>query len=171
MRKSRVLSIDPGDESATVDCQALIQIVGGLARSGRTVDRGGWPPDQPRSLQLISTEAYDVWLITWPPGSTVEMHHHGSSTGVTRVAAGELVEWTPAGERRLGPKHAYVTQPDVPHRLVNLLTRETTTVHAYSPPLRETTYDPDALSRSAHPAGLPVRSPEASSRRALQLVH
>lgn len=154
----------------TIDCQALTQIVDGLARSGRRVPSAGRPADQPRSLQLIATEAYDVWLITWPPGSVLEMHDHGTALGVMRIASGELLEWTAAGAVHLGGERAHVTVPGTAHRLVNPLSTETTSVHAYSPSLREMTYHPELDSRSVHPAGSARTQAEATSPALLYAV-
>ena len=41
---------------------------------------------------VLSTPAYDVWLIRWGPRSATALHDHGDSAGAVYVLAGELVE-------------------------------------------------------------------------------
>src|SRR4051794_32593420 len=49
-------------------------------------------PDGRRPVRLLSTEAYEVWVIGWTEGQGVDMHDHGGSAGVIVVAEGVLVE-------------------------------------------------------------------------------
>ncbi len=41
---------------------------------------------------LLSTDSYDAWLIHWPPGTGIEAHDHGGSTGAFAVVSGVLDE-------------------------------------------------------------------------------
>ena len=66
-----------------------------------------------REWRLIAhTEAFDAWLIAWPPGGKVALHDHGLSGGALSIIAGTLVESLPwrddtgdlrSGATRFGP--------------------------------------------------------------------
>ncbi len=134
--------------------EALESIAAGLARVDRAVPLTGVDDRQmPRSLRLIATEAYDVWLITWPPGSRIEDHDHADATSVIRVVSGSIVESTASGHRRLGPGVSAVVRPHTPHSLGNDGIGDCTTMHVYSPPLEELTYHLSDFARVLHPAG------------------
>lgn len=127
-----------GDESVPLD--ALCDIAAGLARVERSV-----PPSEsagPRSMRLIGTPAYDVWLITWPPGTALAQHDHGRSTSVLQVVSGSLVEVQAGGggARILRPGCASTLVPPAFHELWNPEPGEVTSVHVYSPPLEAVGY-------------------------------
>lgn len=142
---------------------ALKDIAAGLARIDRAVPETG-SSDTPRSVRLIGTPAYDVWLLTWPAGTGLSHHDHGRSTSVLQVVSGSLVEiqagdsW--AGRTRLlRPGCASTLAPPAFHELWNPDPTEATSVHVYSPPLESVGYPADApKSRSAgRPASLDRR--------------
>jgi quercetin dioxygenase-like cupin family protein len=140
--------------------QALADIAAGLARIDRSVpEQAGSAPGTPRSIRLIGTEVYDVWLITWPSGTGMSHHDHGSSLSVLQVVSGILAEiHAPAGEpgrtRLLETGCSAVTEPGQAHELWNPGPSEATSVHVYSPPLETVTY-----------SGRPVRARHTSRRR------
>lgn len=138
---------------------ALTQIVAGLASIPRVVtDETGGLSTEPRSLRLIATDSYDVWLITWPPGSGIDEHDHGDSMSVLKVVSGCLIDTGETGEIVVGTDNSLVTPPGQRHRLHNPLPIEATTVHAYSPPLEAMTYYPGRQARDQHPAGRALMS-------------
>jgi mannose-6-phosphate isomerase-like protein (cupin superfamily) len=134
--------------------EALVCIAAGLASVDRFVPghEGGdyWSP---RYIRLIATDAYDVWLITWPAHSGIDEHDHADATSVMRVVSGRITECTPTGSRLLGPDVSVVVPPHTPHRLRNESLDECTTVHVYSPSLEALKYGVSDLSRVLHPAG------------------
>jgi hypothetical protein len=154
----------------TIPVEALSEIVAGLARIDRSVPdvRGSESASpsptmpSPRSLRLLGTSAYDVWLITWPAGTGMANHDHGPSCSALQVVSGSLVEsvppvgGAPGRLRPLGEGCATTLEPGRSHELWNVARGETTSVHAYSPPLDTVTYsDPVSVTRSsARPARL-----------------
>jgi Cysteine dioxygenase type I len=162
----------------TIPVEALADIVAGLARIDRSVPdlrHVEWASpslvspspaspslvrQSPRSLRLLGTSAYDVWLITWPAGTGMANHDHGPSCSALQVVSGSLVESVPSAGgvpgwlRPLGQGCATMLEPGRSHELWNAAGGETTSVHAYSPPLDTVTYsDPVSVTRSsARPA-------------------
>src|ERR1039458_3892172 len=93
---ARLLHPSAALQSSPLPIESLEAIADGLARIDRIVPLAeGGDATAARSLRLIATTAYDVWLITWPPGSGIGWHDHGSSASVTRVVSGALVETLP----------------------------------------------------------------------------
>ncbi|HXQ44373.1 MAG TPA: hypothetical protein VN816_07020 [Acidimicrobiales bacterium] len=41
---------------------------------------------------LAASDAFEAWVIGWPPGGAIALHDHGQSAGAVVVAGGELVE-------------------------------------------------------------------------------
>jgi quercetin dioxygenase-like cupin family protein len=88
----------------------------------------------------LSTDQYDAWLIGWPPGTGLDLHDHGGSTGAFTVVAGTLHETIAVGAAlsthrlragetaRFGVGHVHAVRNDGD--------RPATSVHVYSPPLQ-----------------------------------
>lgn len=100
------------------------------------------------SVRLVSTAAYEVWLLGWTPGQRVELHDHGGSNAAFVVVDGEL------DELRLGPRgihEHHLRTGDVGtvpagavHDVLNRGTVAATSIHVYADPLRTMTfYDAD----------------------------
>ena len=51
-------------------------------------------------LRLLTTDAYEAWLIAWAPGGSLDLHDHGGSAGAVAVVDGELLDATPTGYAR-----------------------------------------------------------------------
>jgi mannose-6-phosphate isomerase-like protein (cupin superfamily) len=136
-----------------VPVDAMCDIAAGLAHIDRCVppspDRDEWTP---RSLRLIATRDYDVWLITWPPGSEIGCHDHEGATSVVRLVSGSLVEFLGARRQTLHPGASVVTPPHTAHRLHNPQVVPATSLHVYSPPLTAVTYLDPGPSMSLHPS-------------------
>jgi hypothetical protein len=147
-----------GEEALPLD--ALADIAAGLARIDRSVPLSGHS-DSPRSMRLIGTPAYDVWLISWPAGTGLSHHDHGGSTSVLQVVSGSLVEIQAGGEGAgktvlLRPGCASTLAPPSFHELWNPGEGEATSVHVYSPPLEAVRYpaDPPKTRSSGRPSSL-----------------
>ena len=80
-------------------------------------------------------------MITWAPGSAIDLHDHGRSAATVVVVDGELTEHfrtldDPTTETRHLPVGASVSfEPDHVHALVNQTRAPATSIHVYSPPL------------------------------------
>lgn len=123
---------------------ALRAIVAGLSRVPVTVPPTDGDPSAPRSLRLLATTFYDVWLITWPDGSQLGAHDHGGSRGLLQVVDGELIETFSDLVGHPAPRSRVLCRGDVTaaapafvHELQNRSGADTTTLHAYSPPLAD----------------------------------
>jgi hypothetical protein len=110
---------------------------------------GGVPLDERWFTRLHGDDELDVWLISWVPEKSTELHDHCGSLGALTVVSGALDEsrWDGDGLRRrrleagdqagfpLGWVHDVVWAPE---RIT--LTGPTLSVHAYSPPLTAMSY-------------------------------
>jgi predicted metal-dependent enzyme (double-stranded beta helix superfamily) len=94
--------------------------------------------------RLAAEPDFEVWLLTWLPGQSTDLHDHGGSAGGFHVYSGTLTEDTvelpdsappkiisrDLGDgvgRRFGTHHI--------HRIVNRSSRPAVSVHAYGPAL------------------------------------
>jgi predicted metal-dependent enzyme (double-stranded beta helix superfamily) len=102
-----------------------------------------------REWRLIAhTEAFDAWLIAWPPGGTVTLHDHGPSQGALSVIAGTLVEAVPwrddTGRLALRRKEVAVGttlgfRAGHVHDVTNESETHAFSLHVYAPALTEMT--------------------------------
>ena len=112
----------------------------------------GGPPTEDRWFaRLHGDDELDVWLISWVPDRSTELHDHGGSLGALTVVFGALRETRWDGEtlrrRRLragdqagfplGWVHDVVWTPK---RDLSAPVTPTLSVHAYSPPLTAMSY-------------------------------
>jgi mannose-6-phosphate isomerase-like protein (cupin superfamily) len=84
--------------------------------------------------------AVDVWLLSWLPGSTTELHDHGGSTAAFTVVRGALreVRLDRTGHRIVKVRRtgaATVVPPRVIHDVNGAGYAPAVSIHAYSPPL------------------------------------
>lgn len=116
----------------------------------------GGPPVGERWLtRLHGNDELDVWLISWVPDRSTELHDHGGSLGALTVVSGALREtrWDGSALRArrlvagdqaafpLGWVHDVVWAPDtVTAGGVAVPAAPTLSVHAYSPPLTAMSY-------------------------------
>ncbi|KUI20151.1 cysteine dioxygenase [Mycobacterium sp. GA-1285] len=112
---------------------------------------GGPPRGERWFTRLHGDDELDIWLISWVPDRSTEMHDHGGSLGALTVISGALREtrWDGGALRRrrllagdqaafpLGWVHDVVWAPD---RDTSAPVTPTLSVHAYSPPLTAMSY-------------------------------
>jgi len=118
-------------------------------RYDRLLPAGGPPTDERWYSRLYGDDELDIWLISWVPDRSTELHDHGGSLGALTVVSGALSEtrWDGQAFKRrrlragdqaafpLGWVHDVVWAPTpVPAAPVTL------SVHAYSPPLTAMSY-------------------------------
>ena len=87
----------------------------------------------------------DVWLLSWLPGHTTELHDHGDSAAAFTVLRGRLDEVRLGpGQRALSALRAVGSStwiaPGVAHDVRAIGTDPAVSLHAYSPPLTRMTY-------------------------------
>lgn len=118
-------------------------------RYDHLLPRGGVPHDDRWYTRLRGDDELDVWLISWVPERSTELHDHGGSLGALTVVSGALAEtrWDGEGLRRrvlgagdqaafpLGWVHDVVWAPSPV-----TVSGPTLSVHAYSPPLTAMSY-------------------------------
>ncbi|MBB5913341.1 quercetin dioxygenase-like cupin family protein [Nocardia transvalensis] len=116
-------------------------------------DGGAWPADNRWAVRLLADEEVDVWLISWVPDRSTELHDHAGSLGALTVLSGALSEfrWNgkelrqrtlSAGDQAsfpLGWVHDVVRAPDQFAGAADP-SNPTLSVHAYSPPLTAMSY-------------------------------
>ena len=122
-------------------------------RYNHLLPAGGVPTDERWFTRLHGDDELDVWLISWVPGHSTELHDHGGSLGALTLLNGGLDEFRWDGdalrERRLvagdqaafplGWVHDVVWAPSSPAVITGEL-EPTLSVHAYSPPLTAMSY-------------------------------
>ena len=88
---------------------------------------------------MLSTPAYEAWVICWPSGGSLDLHDHGGSSGAFSIVSGELDEATIEDGativRRHGPGATTGFGASRIHAVANRGTAMATSVHVYSPPL------------------------------------
>ncbi|MFI6763146.1 cysteine dioxygenase [Micromonospora sp. NPDC050417] len=118
------------------------------------VDPASWPvaprfdPVERWYARLAGNEEHEVWLLTWLPGQSTDLHDHGGSAGAFTVASGALTEEVVVGGelrptilrtgsgRQFGPRHI--------HRVSNTGNVPAVSIHVYLPALsRMTRYELD----------------------------
>jgi hypothetical protein len=137
-------------------------------RYDHVLPAGGLDTDERWFTRLDGDDELDVWLISWVPERSTELHDHGGSLGALTVVSGALVEtrWDGAALRQrrleagdqagfpLGWVHDVVWAPSVPAVITGLVEptpceatpfeatplEPTLSVHAYSPPLTAMSY-------------------------------
>jgi uncharacterized RmlC-like cupin family protein len=175
-------SVHPSNAASSADgvrpvlpFESLQSIAAGLALTQRAVPEDDANTATARSTRLIATSLYDVWLITWPAGSTLGSHDHGGARSVLHVVEGELVETFT--DQPTGAPHVRVLRSgDVAcggtsfcHGVANRSGADATSLHVYSPPLSDLTFSGSfADGESAQDRTIPVheQSPQASSKDA-----
>lgn len=111
----------------------LVEIAAGMGGVAVPVEWAGEPTRSLSRELVLTTPAYDVWVMHWPSGQTADLHAHDRFVAY-HVVSGELVEERmlvqgtetqvrPAGTTTLVPPHTM-------HRLAS--TAATTTVHVHA---------------------------------------
>ncbi|MDH6199000.1 hypothetical protein M2272_005664 [Mycobacterium frederiksbergense] len=113
----------------------------------------GLPQHDRWYTRIAGDDEHDVWLISWVPDRSTELHDHGGSLGALTVVSGALTEsrWDGGALRRrrlsagdqaafpLGWVHDVVRAPDA-DPVGTPGVQPTLSVHAYSPPLTAMSY-------------------------------
>lgn len=102
-------------------------------------------PDGRSAVRLVHTDCYEVWVLGWWPGQSVELHDHGTSHAAFTVVEGDLVEVTARrtgglDRRSLATGQTRSVPAGTRHDVLNLGTTPATSIHVYSPKLTEMTF-------------------------------
>jgi predicted metal-dependent enzyme (double-stranded beta helix superfamily) len=126
----------------------LLAIARELSDGAQLLPRMREPTRRVWDLVAVS-EAFEAWVIGWPPGGAIELHDHGGSSGAVVVVDGELVEMAVrddqegalAVSRTVLPASASVSFGTAHvHEIVNLGPGPAMSVHVYAPRLTGMTY-------------------------------
>ncbi len=111
---------------------------------------GGPPTDERWFTRLHGDDELDVWLISWVPDRSTELHDHGGSLGALTVVSGSLAETRWDGDGSAAPTVDRRRSGRLPARLGarrgvgagsgSRCAGPTLSVHAYSPPLTAMSY-------------------------------
>jgi hypothetical protein len=119
--------LHPGDIAAAVAVAA-----------GRWADKVPTHPIQRTGRRLLATDRFDVWLLRWPPGTSVTPHDHGQSAGAFHVVEGQLqeVRWYSGltRARTVSADHTVTVGRGIMHDVIGGQD-PSLSVHVYSPPL------------------------------------
>jgi hypothetical protein len=139
--------------------QAADDVLSG--RCDHLLPEGGVPDTKRWFTRIHGDEELDIWLISWVPGHSTELHDHGGSIGALTVLSGSLNEFRWDGRRLrrrrlhagdqagfpLGWVHDVVWAPrpvagpaPVARPAAKPTVQPTLSVHAYSPPLTAMSY-------------------------------
>ncbi len=86
----------------------------------------------------LSSDAVELWLISWPPGSSTGWHDHGTAKGAFATLRGRLTEDSWAGRafrRRLAAGEARTFPSWHVHDVSNHSGEHALSLHAYAPAL------------------------------------
>ena len=107
----------------------------------------GLPQHERWYTRLAGDDELDVWLISWVPNRSTELHDHGGSLGALTVVSGALRETRWDGESLRNRRLIAGDQAAFPlgwvHDVVHAPSTgagPTLSVHAYSPPLTAMSY-------------------------------
>lgn len=98
-------------------------------------------------LRLFEDERVCGWLITWAPGTTLELHDHGGAVGSLAVVEGVLQERfrdrrrvEPFARRELTAGSMVTFTADHVHEVTNTGDVPAVSIHVYAPSLDEMTF-------------------------------
>jgi quercetin dioxygenase-like cupin family protein len=103
------------------------------------LDRDRWTallrydPAERFSTLVERTDDHEVWLMSWLPGQSTDLHDHGSATGAFTVVSGVLTETVmrAAVTHDLQPGQVRVFAPNYVHHVVNNGIDPAVSIHVY----------------------------------------
>jgi quercetin dioxygenase-like cupin family protein len=103
------------------------------------VDRSRWrsllryDPAERFSALVERTGEHEVWLMSWLPGQSTDLHDHGSASGAFTVVSGVLTERVMRAGlvHDLNPGQVRVFAPNYVHQVVNNGVDPAVSIHVY----------------------------------------
>ncbi|WP_436501532.1 cysteine dioxygenase [Actinokineospora sp. HUAS TT18] len=122
------------------------------ADRARWRDQLSYDPDQRYTALIDSTDGQEVWLMTWLPGQSTDLHDHGAVSGAFTLVSGTLTETVARGGERpaevlnaLSAGQTRVFGPGYVHQVTNTGTDPAISIHVYRegrPPMGRYRLDP-----------------------------
>jgi quercetin dioxygenase-like cupin family protein len=135
---SRTTTITPAARTSPLAILPLLEALRDHADDPVLYELLDEPTDEREFFLLQQNEDYQLWLISWPPGSSTGWHDHGSAAGAYTVLTGSLVEQEWDGSLQLtdvGPGDARAYAAGHVHNVQNRSDEPALSLHAYSPRL------------------------------------
>jgi quercetin dioxygenase-like cupin family protein len=128
----------PSAVGAVLEAGDLLgEIAAGLGKVTVPTELRATPITRFSREMVLTTPAYDVWIMHWPAGTIADLHSHDQHVAF-HIVSGELLEQRVGidGTRTFVRAAASTTAvpPNTPHRLSS--TTATTTVHVHAKDLR-----------------------------------
>jgi quercetin dioxygenase-like cupin family protein len=103
------------------------------------LDRARWAgllrydPAKRFSALVERTDEHEVWLMSWLPGQSTDLHDHGTATGAFTVVSGVLTErvFRTGLVHDLRPGQSRVFAPNYVHQVVNYSVDPAVSIHVY----------------------------------------
>jgi rhodanese-related sulfurtransferase/mannose-6-phosphate isomerase-like protein (cupin superfamily) len=142
---------DPPTASSSTP-ESLVELASCLALAGEACWGAGFErhPTARTGQRIVATDAYDVWLLSWPAGTEISPHGHGDSEAAFAVVSGVLHETRWHEGRRetrvVRRGECVAVGRDVVHE-VRPDGAEALSVHVYAPPLARMEFFDDQAER------------------------
>lgn len=102
-------------------------------------DRSRWAhllrydPDERYTALVHHTSEEEVWLMSWLPGQSTDLHDHGQATGAFTIVTGELVEHVlrDGSTNSLRAGQSRVFAPGYAHQVRNESSDPAVSLHVY----------------------------------------
>jgi quercetin dioxygenase-like cupin family protein len=111
----------------------LVEIAAGLGRVAVPAELMDTPVTRFSRELVLTTPAYDVWIMHWPAGTVADLHSHDRHVAF-HIVSGELVEERVSADGTRSTRRTEgsttVVPPHTPHRLSSAAS--TTTVHVHA---------------------------------------
>lgn len=115
-----------------------------------------YDPDTRFAALVESTDAQEVWLMSWLPGQHADLHDHGATSGAFTVVSGSLTEIVTPGPAQvlhhLVAGQSRVFGPSYVHQVRNDGADPAVTIHVYRDggrTMRPVRFDPVSGTTSA----------------------
>jgi rhodanese-related sulfurtransferase/quercetin dioxygenase-like cupin family protein len=139
-------------QAAVSTPETLIEVASSLALAAEACWSFGSErhPDARTGVRMLATEAYDVWLLSWPAGTEISPHGHGDSDAAFAVVSGDLREtrWQDGRrETRVVRRGECISVGRGVVHEVRADGVEAISVHVYAPPLARMEFFDDQAER------------------------
>jgi len=124
--------------TTTLSVLPLLEVLRDFARDSDLLELIEPSPTERQWSRLLVDEHFELWLISWPPGTSTGWHDHGTARGAFTTLQGRLTEdsWDGRVQRRwLAEGDAWAFPAGHVHDVRNERRRPALSLHAYTPRL------------------------------------